>query len=70
MLTDNQLVFKEHAVERMLDRGITKEQVRRAIERGSKFKQTDGMLSTYTYFSVAYKKMGDKYTVKTIIING
>jgi len=41
MLTDDQLIFKGHAVERMTDRGITKEQVCRAIERGAKFVQGD-----------------------------
>ena len=69
MIRDEQLVFRQHAVERMMDRGITVEQVKTAIERGSKFIQTDGILAKYTYFAVAYKKVGRKYVIKTIIID-
>ena len=35
----------------------------------SKFKQTEGFLVKYTYFSVAYKIIGEKYIVKTIYID-
>lgn len=68
MVSDSDIVFKKHALERMIDRGITKEQVKTTIERGSKFKQTNGFLAKYTYFSVAYKKIGKKYVVKAIIL--
>ena len=67
MLRDEDIIFSKHAAERMIDRGITKEQVKAAIERGAKFRQTGGLLAKYTYFSVAYRKEGRRYFVKSAI---
>ncbi len=53
----------------MADRGIRRKEVETAVLRGSKFKQTDGFLAKYSYYSVAYKKVGDKYIIKTVYIN-
>lgn len=55
-----------HAKEKMDAEGIDEEQIKTAIERGSISRQTDGYLATYTYFSVAYKKRGEIYRVKTV----
>ena len=53
----------------MLERGIDEEQIKTAIERGAKTKQTGGYLSVYTYFGVAYKKISeDIYKIKTVIV--
>ena len=52
----------------MFDRGISKDLVRIAIQRGSKTKQTDGILATYGYMQVAYVKRGSIYWVKTVMI--
>ena len=49
--------------------GISANQIIEAIERGSKFQQTDGILSVYSYFSVAYKQLGAKYLIKTVFVN-
>ena len=53
----------------MVIEGISVEQIRLALERGERFNQTDGYLSVYTYFSVAWKKAGDKYKIKTAYLN-
>jgi len=53
----------------MIVEGISVEQICDALERGSKFQQTEGYLSVYTFFSVAYKKLGDKYKIKTVFLN-
>lgn len=66
---EKRVVYKQHAVDMMTERGITKKQVEMALQRGSKFKQTEGFLTKYTYFSVAYKIVGDKYVVKTVYVN-
>ena len=58
-----------HAKERMISRGLTKEQIKRAIKMGARIKQTDGYESSYTYFIVDWKKIGDDvYKIKTIKI--
>lgn len=57
----------KHAKRMMVERGITKELIKIAIQRGSKVRQTDGYLSSYSYISVAWKKVGDDiYFVKTV----
>ena len=48
---------------------MTREQVKEALERGSKYVQTQGILIQYTYFSIAYYKHGKKYVIKTVMVN-
>ena len=64
------IVVTEHARKKMTSEGISHEQIREALQRGSKFQQTDGLLCTYIFFSVAYKKIGEKYIIKTVFLNG
>jgi len=57
----------KHAQDKMIFLGITKDQIKNAILRGSKFKQTDGYLAVYGYIKVAYKIIGkDIYKIKTV----
>jgi len=59
--------LSKHAVKMMVERGITKEQIKIAIQRGSKQRQTDGYLSLYSYFAVAWKRVNDDvYFIKTV----
>jgi hypothetical protein len=52
----------------MIGRGLTVEQIKRAIRMGATTKQTDGYESHYTYYSVCWKKIGEAYKIKTIKI--
>ena len=64
-----ELIITKHAKERMIQYGITKEQVRMAIERGAKIQQTEGYLASFTYIKVAYKKIGENmYKIKTVFM--
>ena len=57
----------KHAQDKMIFIGITKDQIKNVISRGSKFKQTDGYLAVYGYIKVAYKIIGkDIYKIKTV----
>ena len=62
------LVITIHARQQMFDRGIDEEQIKTAIKRGSKIKQTDGFKSVYSYIGVCYKIRGEKYIIKTVTI--
>lgn len=62
------LIITIHAKQQMFDRGIDEEQIKTAIKRGSKIKQTDGFKSVYSYFGVCYKIRGEKYIIKTVTI--
>ena len=63
------LKISKHAKERMILRGITKEQIVTCIKRGAKIRQTEGILSSYTYIEVAWKKIEEEYYfIKTVKI--
>lgn len=58
-----------HAKERMAKNAITMEMAKRAIKEGAHQRQTDGFLASYSYFKIAYKKIGgDVYKIKTVYI--
>ena len=59
----------KHAADKMVIEGITIQQICDAVEQGSRFNQTDGYLSVYTYFSVAWKRAGPWYKLKTVYLN-
>ena len=59
--------LSKHAEEKMIDRGITMNEVEKAIKRGTKFIQKPNkIVSEYSYFSVIYKKIGEVYYVITV----
>lgn len=63
------LIITNHARDKMHIEGISKEQVKKCIKMGAKFKQTDGLLAIYTYIRVAYKPIAkDTYLVKTVMV--
>ena len=68
-MTKTKLKITKHAQDKMLWLGVTEEQGKEAIMRGSRFKQTDGFLARYLYLNVAYKKLEENvYKVKTVYI--
>ena len=62
------LVITKHARQQMFDRGVDEEQIKIAISRGAKIKQTDGFKSVYSYIGDCYKIRADRYIVKTVTI--
>lgn len=52
----------------MINSGIEKEQIKNVIRLGAKIKQTDGFLSCYGYIAIAWKKVGDYYKIKTVMV--
>ena len=63
------IILSKHANDRRILYGLSEQQIKNCILRGSRLKQTDGFLASYTYLKVAYKKIGeDLYYVKTLYI--
>lgn len=63
------IILGKHALDKKMLHGITTDEIKRCIKRGGKARQTNGFLASYTYFKVAYKKLGDDvYFIKTIYI--
>lgn len=61
------LKITKHADDKRRLEGISIEQIKTAIKRGSIIKQTDGYLAHYSYIKTAYKKIGkDVYKIKTV----
>jgi hypothetical protein len=69
LIEKKDLRITKHAGDKMIVEGITARQICEAIERGNRFTQTEGYLSVYTYFSVAWKKINNKYKIKTVFLN-
>ena len=64
-----EIKLTKHAQDKMIFLGVTKDQVKNTILRGSKFKQTDGYLAIHGYLKVAYKIIGKNiYKIKTVSI--
>ena len=58
--------YSKHARERMVERGISKNEISNAIQKGQKRAQNGKIITSYTYFEVVYKKIGDKYYIITV----
>ncbi|HLC70472.1 MAG TPA: hypothetical protein VJI32_00565 [Candidatus Nanoarchaeia archaeon] len=69
MIALEELWITKHAGDKMVVGGITSQQICEAIERGSRFTQTEGYLGVCAYFSVAWKKVDEKYKIKTVFLN-
>lgn len=62
------LIITIHARQRMDYYGITEEQIKVALRRGARTPQTDGFVACYSYVRVAYKIRGEKYIIKTVMV--
>ncbi len=69
LIDKKELLVTRHASDKMVVEGISWKQICDALEKGARFTQTDGYLSVYGYFSVAWKKEGDRYKIKTVYLN-
>ncbi len=62
------LILSRHAMEQARERGISIEQIKKAIQRGAKYLQGKKIVADYTYIKAVYKKLGDNYFVITVMI--
>ena len=60
------LRYTKHARARMIERGIASSEVKEAIIKGTKRIQDDKLISSYSYFEVVYKKIGNEIYVITV----
>jgi len=66
-ISEEDVKFTQHAAEQLLERGITKAEVIRAVQRGSRVQQKDGWLAIFGGIAVAYRKTNKgRYLVKTV----
>lgn len=62
-----QIKYTKHAREKMVERGISEDEVARGIAQGAKHLQhPEKICSEYQYFAVVYKKVGDICYVITV----
>lgn len=63
------ILMTKHAKDKQILLGINIQEIKDAIKRGAKIKQTDSYLASYGYLRVAYKTIGKEiYKVKTVFI--
>ena len=51
----------------MVDRGFSENEIEEGIKRGEKTRQNGKIISTYKYYRIVYKKVGEIYYVITIM---
>lgn len=61
------IILSKHAEDKMVERGISQAEVKKAIAAGSTYSQTpDKFVAEYGYFSVVYKRTADACLVITV----
>jgi len=60
------VLYSRHAVQRMVLRGITRNEVETAIRSGSKTRQGERIVAAYRYFEVVYVVRGGDVLVVTV----
>jgi len=60
--------YSAHARQRMVERGITENEVRYALEKGSKRRQDGRIVASYSYVEVVFKIIDDVYYVITVMV--
>jgi hypothetical protein len=60
------IILAKHARERMISRGISLEEIKKAILKGSKRIQNGKIVAAYRYFEVVYKKVDEIFVVVTV----
>jgi hypothetical protein len=63
---DYEVLYSRHARERMVLRGISRDEVEVAIQTGSKSRQGSTVVSAHRYFEVVYVVRGTKILVITV----
>ena len=58
--------YRRHAMQRMVLRGIRRNEVETAIRSGSKTRQGDRIIAAYRYFEVVYVVRGGDIFVITV----
>jgi len=61
------IILTKHARERMIARGISLEEVKNAIMRGSKRVQGGKIVAAYRYFEAVCKKVDEIFVVVTVL---
>ena len=65
-----ELRITKHAKEKMVIHCITRKQIKIAIKRGARVKQTEEYMASYTYIKVAYRKIEpNMYKIKTVFVD-
>jgi len=66
-----EIVMSRHALEQARERGISINEIKKAVQRGAKyFQEKNKIASDYTYIRVIFKKEKDFYFIITVIIRG
>ena len=60
------ILYRRHARERMILRGISQGEVREAIRKGTKRTERGKIVASYSYFEVVYVVRGEDYFVITV----
>jgi len=63
-----EIVVSKHALEQARERGVSINEIKEAIQRGSKFLQQNKIVSMYRHIKIVFKKIKNKFFIITVMI--
>jgi len=60
--------MSKHALEQSRERGISVNEIKETIQKGTKFVQDGKIVSNYRHMRIVFKKMNNKFFVITVMI--
>jgi len=62
------ILLSKHALEQSRERGISINEIKDTIQKGSKYLQGEKIVSTYRNIKVVFKKINEKFFIITVMI--
>jgi len=63
-----EIIMSRHALEQARERGVSINEIKETIQKGSKFLQQDKVVSMYRHIKIVFKKVKNKFFIITVMI--
>ena len=64
-----EIIMSRHALEQARERGISINEIKETIQKGSKFLQKNNkIITTYRHLKIVFKKLNDKFFLITVMV--
>ena len=64
-----EIIMSRHALEQARERGISINEIKETIQKGSKFLQKNNkIIATYRHLKIVFKKLNDKFFLITVMV--
>ena len=67
-MADIRLVLSKHAIEQARVRGISINEIKEAIQKGTKFIQGNKVIASFRHIRIVYRKLKDNNFIITVMV--